>query len=189
MPTGCSPASSTFGTPICAARVILALTISLAVSLVLTVLGVSNALALGALAGLLEFLPIIGPIISTVVAILVVVFQPENYWGLSPLWHALLVAVAMLAIQQFENSVLVPRIVGGALDLHPLVIMVAVLMGASLAGILGAVLAAPVVATIKLLGGYAWRKMLDLPPFADEESGTDPPDKETEQTIQTARET
>jgi hypothetical protein len=40
-------------------------------------------------------------------------------------------------------------------------------MGASLAGILGAVLAAPVVATIKLLGAYAWRKMLDLPPFPE----------------------
>jgi predicted PurR-regulated permease PerM len=162
-------------------QVILALTVSIAVSLVLTILGVSNSLALGALAGLLEFLPIIGPIISTVAAILVVIFQPENYWGLSPLWHALLVAVAMLAIQQFENSVLVPRIVGGALDLHPLVIMVAVLMGASLAGILGAVLAAPVVATIKLLGGYAWRKMLDLPPFANMDPGSDPPDDDAEE--------
>ncbi len=155
-------------------QVILALTISVAVSLVLTLLGVSNALALGALAGLLEFLPIIGPIISAVVAILVVLFQPENYRGLSPLWHALLVAGAMLAIQQIENSVLVPRIVGDALDLHPLVIMVAVLMGASLAGILGAVLAAPVVASIKLLGSYAWRKMLDLPPFADVENRSEP---------------
>ncbi len=159
-------------------QVILALTISLAVSVVLTLLGVSNSLALGALAGILEFLPVIGPIISTVAAVLVVIFQPENYWGLSPLWHALLVAVAMLAIQQFENSVLVPRIVGGALDLHPLVIMVAVLMGASLAGILGAVLAAPVVASIKLLGGYAWRKMLDLPPFSIEESVSGPPNEE-----------
>ncbi|MEZ4679532.1 MAG: hypothetical protein R2932_35475 [Caldilineaceae bacterium] len=56
---------------------------------------------------------------------------------------------------------------GDALDLHPLLVMISVLMGASLAGILGAVLAAPVVATIKLLGGYAWRKMLDLPPFPE----------------------
>lgn len=158
-------------------QVILALTIGVAASVVLTVLGVSNSLALGALAGLFEFLPIIGPIISALAAILVVIFQPENYWGLSPLWHAVIVGVAMLAIQQIENTILVPRVVGDALDLHPLVIMIAVLMGASLAGILGAVLAAPVVATIKLLGGYAWRKMLDLSPFADVDSGPDPPEE------------
>ena len=161
-------------------QVILALIMGTVVSLTLTILGVSNSLALGVLAGLLEFLPVIGPIISTIAAILVVLFQPDNFWGLSPLWHALAVAVAMLVLQQLENSLLVPRIVGNALDLHPLIIMVAVLMGASLAGILGAVLAAPVVATIKLFGGYAWRKILDLPPFAevDEKEDPDPPDDE-----------
>jgi hypothetical protein len=71
----------------------------------------------------------------------------------------------MIIIQQVENSFLVPRIVGDALDLHPLVVMISVVMGASLAGILGAVLAAPVAASLKLFGAYAWRKMLDLPPF------------------------
>jgi len=70
-------------------------------------------------------------------------------------------------LQQLENNLLVPRIVGGALDLHPLIVMFSVLMGTSLAGILGAVLAAPVVASLKLLGAYAWRKMLDLPPFPE----------------------
>jgi predicted PurR-regulated permease PerM len=77
----------------------------------------------------------------------------------------------MFLIQQIENTVLVPRIVGDALDLHALVVLIGVLMGTSLAGLLGAVLAAPVIATLKLFGTYIWRKMLDLPPFAD-----DPPD-------------
>ena len=150
-------------------QVILALVIGGVVSLSLAALGVSNAFALGALSGVLEFLPIVGPIIGAAAAILVAVFQPDNYLGLSPLWYGLLVAGVMLVIQQVENSLLVPRIVGDALDLHPLVVMVSVLMGASLAGLLGAVLAAPVVASIKLGGTYAWRKMLDLPPFEDED--------------------
>ena len=148
-------------------QVVLALTIGAVVTVALLVLGVNNALGLGVLAGLLEFLPIVGPVVSAIVAILVAVFQDGNFWDLSPLWHAGIVAAVMIVIQQLENNILVPRIVGRALDLPPLVTMVAVLMGTSLAGILGAVLATPVVATIKLLGGYAWRKMLDLPPFAE----------------------
>ena len=48
-------------------------------------------------------------------------------------------------------------------------------MGASLAGILGAVLAAPIIASLKLLGNYAWRKLFDLAPFPDEEPIDDPP--------------
>jgi predicted PurR-regulated permease PerM len=77
----------------------------------------------------------------------------------------------MILIQQVENAFLVPRIVGDALDLHPLVVLIGVLMGTSLAGLLGAVLAAPVIATLLLFGNYIWRKMLDLPPFPD-----DPPE-------------
>lgn len=151
-------------------QVVLALIIGVVVTIALAAMGVNNALGLGALAGALEFLPIIGPVASTVAAVVVASFQNEPFMGMAFYWRPIAVAVVMLVIQQVENNVLVPRIVGRALDLHPLVTMVAVLMGASLAGILGAVLAAPVVATLKLLGTYAWRKMLDLPPFADWET-------------------
>jgi predicted PurR-regulated permease PerM len=75
----------------------------------------------------------------------------------------------MIIIQQIENNLLVPRIVGGALDLHPLIIIVGVFIGGAMAGLIGAILAAPLLATAKLLGKYAWRKMFDLPPFPAEE--------------------
>ncbi|MFN8440280.1 MAG: AI-2E family transporter [Caldilineaceae bacterium] len=150
-------------------QVILGLVIFLVVWLSLAILGVSNALGLGILAGVLEFLPIIGPLVSAGAAILVAIFQDSNWLELSPLYYALTVALVMMLIQQLENNLLVPRIVGGALDLHELLVMISVIMGASLAGILGAVLAAPVVASIKLLGSYGWRKLLDLPPFPEPE--------------------
>lgn len=150
-------------------QVILGLVIFLVVWLSLAILGVSNALGLGILAGVLEFLPIIGPLVSAGAAILVAIFQDSNWLELSPLYYALTVALVMILIQQLENNLLVPRIVGGALDLHELLVMISVIMGASLAGILGAVLAAPVVASIKLLGSYGWRKLLDLPPFPEPE--------------------
>ncbi|RME66534.1 MAG: AI-2E family transporter, partial [Caldilineae bacterium] len=146
-------------------QVILALIIFVFVSMVLGGLRVDNALGLGLLSGAMEFLPIIGPLIGAGAAILVALFQSPTPFGLSPWEYALMVTIAMALIQQIENNLLVPRIVGQALDLHPLLVMVSVIMGASLAGLLGAVLAAPVVASLKILGVYAWRKMLDLPPF------------------------
>lgn len=148
-------------------QVILALVIGVIVSITLSLLGVRYALGLGVLSGVLEFLPIVGPLIGTGSAVLVAIFQSDTIWGLESYQYAILIAVVMGIIQGLENNILVPRIVGDALDLHPLLVMISVIMGASLAGILGAVLAAPVVASIKLLGSYAWRKMLDLPPFPE----------------------
>ncbi|MBX2998751.1 MAG: AI-2E family transporter [Caldilineaceae bacterium] len=149
-------------------QVVLALVIFVVVSVSLGILGVNNALGLGLLSGIMEFLPVIGPLIGTGAAILVALFQQNIPWGLAGWQFALIVTAVMFLIQQLENNILVPRIVGDALDLHPLLVMVSVIMGASLAGLLGAVLAAPVVASVKILGGYAWRKLLDLPPFPDE---------------------
>jgi predicted PurR-regulated permease PerM len=149
-------------------QILLALVIFVIVWLGLTILGVTNAIALGLLAGLLEFVPTLGPIISAAVAIVVAFFQPEHViFGstFQPWQHAVIVLALMAIVQQVENAFLVPRIVGGALDLHPLIVIVGVLMGASIAGILGAVLAAPVIASLRLFGRYAWRKMFDLPPF------------------------
>lgn len=146
-------------------QIVLAFIIFLFVWLSLSILGVQNAFALGLLSGLLEFLPVIGPFVGTAVAAIVAFFQPINYLGFEPVTYALLVIGVMIVIQQIENNILVPRIVGGALDLHPLVVIIGVFMGATVAGLIGAILAAPVLATSKLLGSYAWRKMFDLPPF------------------------
>lgn len=157
-------------------QVMLALSMFVLVSMALTILGVNYSLALGGLAGLLEFLPVLGPTISTAVAVLVALFQDSNWMGLPTFWYILIIIVVMVALQQLEQAVLVPRFVGQALDLHALIVIVAVLMGTSLAGILGAVLAAPVAATAKLIGAYGWRKMFDLPPFPEPEPPEAEPD-------------
>ncbi len=148
-------------------QVVLGLVIFFVVSIVLAILGVENALGLGLLSGAMEFLPVIGPLLGAGAAVVVALTQNTTSFGLSSFEFALVVLVAMVLIQQVENNLLVPRIVGDALNLHPLLVMVSVVMGASLAGLLGAVLAAPVVASFKVVGFYAWRKMLDLPPFPE----------------------
>ena len=149
-------------------QALLALVIFVLVSVVLGALGVDNALGLGLLSGAMEFLPLLGPFVGVGAAVLVAFFQNSQSFGMTPLQFALAVAVAMILIQQIENTLLVPRIVGGALNLHPLLVLVSVIMGASLAGLLGAILAAPVVASLRILADYAWHKMLDLPPFPDQ---------------------
>lgn len=155
-------------------QIILGLVIGIIVGSSLAILGVQNALALGLLSGLLEFIPVLGPFIGTGAAMVVAFFQPDNYLGLSQVQFALLVLALMFFIQQLENNILVPRIVGNALDLHPLLVIIGVLMGSSMAGILGAILAAPILASLKLLSIYAWRKLFDLPPFPPEDSAKGP---------------
>ncbi|HLB45736.1 MAG TPA: AI-2E family transporter [Anaerolineales bacterium] len=158
-------------------QAILGITIGVIVWIGLTILGVRFAFGLALLSGIVEFLPIIGPIIAGAVAVGVALFQDTNWFNLSPLAYALLVTAFFLVIQQFENNFFAPRIMGEHLNLHPIIIMVGAIMGASLGGIIGVLLAAPMMATIKLLGGYAWRKMLDLPPFPP--PGGKPPEKKS----------
>ena len=147
-------------------QIILALVMGLVVGVTMFVLGVRYAPVLGLLAGLLEFVPIIGPLIAGTVAVLVDLFQPSTWLGLTPVYFALVIVGPSILLQQLENNLLVPRILGGSLDLHPVVILVGAVIGASLAGIVGLLLSAPTIATLRLFGRYVYRKMFDLDPWA-----------------------
>jgi len=146
-------------------QLILSLVVGFVVGIATAAVGLRNAVALGALAGALEVLPNIGPTIAAIPAVLIAFFQGSTYLPLPPFWFALLVTGLYVLIQQVENNYLVPRIIGRSLNLHPLVMIVAVVAGANLAGVLGALLAAPTLASLRVLAGYAYRKLLDQPPF------------------------
>ncbi len=143
-------------------QAILAIVMAVLVAVVLTGLGVRFPLVLGIIAGLMEFVPWFGPVVATVVTVLVALFQPGNWWGLTPLGFGLLVFIVFLIIQQLENHVLFPHIIGQSLNLHPLVVLLSVLTGGLLAGLLGLLLAAPTVATLRLWIGYFYRKAVGL---------------------------
>ncbi len=145
----------------------LAIMVAIIFTVVLNLLGVRYALTLGVLAGILDFFPYVGPIIIVTLSTIVAVFQGDNWMGLDQMWFGMVVLTAGLVIQQIEGNWLNPRIMGGALGLHPLLVMVGAIMGGTLAGLLGVLLAAPVLATMKLMGTYAWRKMFDLEPFPE----------------------
>ncbi|MGH2522315.1 MAG: AI-2E family transporter, partial [Anaerolineales bacterium] len=156
-------------------QITLAIVMGLVVGITMAVLGVRYAPVLGLMAGLLEFIPIIGPFVAGVVAVVVALFQPSNYLGLFPVYFALLVAAAQILLSQIENNFLVPRIIGGSLNLHPVVIIVGALVAANLAGIIGLLLSAPLIATLRLFGRYVYRKMFDLDPWPDPLAPPPPP--------------
>ncbi|MBN1311659.1 MAG: AI-2E family transporter [Anaerolineae bacterium] len=148
-------------------QIILAIATALITSVALAILGVQNSLALGLLTGILQIVPYLGPVVAVALTALVALFQPGNHFGLMPFHYALLVTLVSIILQNVEAALLVPRVVGEVLNLSPLVVIISLLAGGALAGILGAVLAAPVVATLQLIGQYIWRKLLDQPPFPD----------------------
>lgn len=142
-------------------QVILALIIGVVTTLALFVLGVRNALLLGLLAGVLEVVPTLGPIIAMIPAVLIAFFQGSTHFAIDNLLFALVVVGAYLVIQQLENHLIVPNVLGRSVNLPPALILFGALAGASLAGILGIFLAAPVLATGRLFLRFVARKLLE----------------------------
>jgi predicted PurR-regulated permease PerM len=138
-------------------------------SIVLSVLGVHYAISLAFLAGLARFVPYVGPAVNWTVLVLVSYFQVFKLLGLSPLYYTLLVLIVALVIDQIFDNIVSPRILSDALKVHPAAVLVAAIIAANLFGILGVVVAAPILATAALLWKYIMRKMLDLDPWPEEE--------------------
>ena len=136
----------------------------------LAALGVPGALSLGIIAGLLELIPNLGPIIATIPAVIVALLQGSTYLPISPLALAVLVILFYVLVQQLENSLIVPRVLGDAVDLPSLVVMTGVLVGTTVAGMLGALLATPIIASAREILRYIYRKMLGEEPFLPEEA-------------------
>lgn len=111
--------------------------------LLLTIFGVGNALSLSVFAALVDVIPFIGGILATAPALAMA--APH---GSGPLIG---IAIAMFVYQEFESRVLVPRVYGHVLRLSPAAVLVALLAGGTLMGILGALLALPVAAGLRMI--------------------------------------
>ena len=143
-------------------------------SIVLPILGVKYALGIALLAALAKFLPYIGPFTTWVVMGLVTFFQDYKPFDLQPIIYTAIVVGSALLIDQIIDSLIAPRIMANALKVHPAAVLVAALVAASLLGILGIVIAAPLLATCTLLIRYIMHKMFDLDPWEGEEVYPEP---------------
>lgn len=123
---------------------LIALIAGITSSIVLTILGVAYAVALGLLVALLDLIPLAGATIGTVVVSLVAFIDRGWVIGVT-------VVVIFVLYQQIENHMLYPLVYSRTVELSPLAILIAVLIGASLAGIIGALAAIPVAGSIQVL--------------------------------------
>ena len=108
----------------------------------LTIIGVPFALSLALLHGILEIVPNVGPVLGTIPSIIV-------GFGISPLTGLAAAALGIL-IQQVENYVFVPKVMEKSAGIHPIVTLLALIVGFKMAGIVGAILSVPVVITTQV---------------------------------------
>ena len=125
------------------------------------ILGLPQAFFLGVIAGFMELIPNVGPVLAAVPAVLIALLFGSTHLAFSHLTFALIVIVFYTLVQTLENQLLVPKIMGGAVDLPPLIVLIGVIAGAEAFGIMGALLATPMIATGKLIFRYIYGKIME----------------------------
>ena len=153
-------------------QVLIAMMVAVTIFFLMVILGVRNALLLGLLAGLAKFVPYLGPLIAGIINALVAFFQDDPSvlgFDIPNFWYAVLVVVAAILLDQVYDSLITPRLFGTTLGVHPAAVLVMALVLYGWIGILGLLLAAPVLASGQLLVRYVTLKLLDQNPWPDEE--------------------
>ena len=136
---------------------------------VLTILGVPFRGPLAVVAGLFSLIPLVGATIAAVLIGVVTLF--EDFPTATIVW-----AIWAIAYQQFENHVIQPQIQRRTVNVHPFITIVAVLFGATLLGVLGALVAIPIAASIQiLLREYVDLRTMSIKPQAPEQPPGPPP--------------
>jgi predicted PurR-regulated permease PerM len=107
-------------------------------------------LLIGILAGFLNLIPFLGPVVGGALAVLVALLNGDP-------WQAVWAVVIFVVIQQIDNHVITPMIQRTRVNLSPLIIVLALVVGGAVAGLLGVLVAVPVTAAIRILVGHFWR--------------------------------
>jgi predicted PurR-regulated permease PerM len=139
----------------------------------LGVVGLPGAFLLGVIMALLNMIPTFGPIIAAIPGVLSAFALGSTRFDMSNITFALLILVIYLAVVQLQANVMAPFITGRSVRMSPASILVGLIVGVQVAGLIGAVLVVPVMATGKTLVRYAVAKLADRDPF---ESETPPAD-------------
>ena len=125
------------------ALVILAIAAFICYSIVFTLFGTAYPALLGLIAGILEFIPVVGPLIAAVIILLVAAFTGSD--------HLLWIIVFIALYRTFQDYVLSPYLMGSGVELHPLLVLFGVLAGEEIAGIPGMFLSVPVIAILRVI--------------------------------------
>jgi predicted PurR-regulated permease PerM len=134
-----------------------------ATSIGLTILGVPGAIFLGLASGLLELLPLIGPITAGALAVSVAYFSGANPFNWNQIAYAGVVALMYFIFRQLEDYLVIPNVLGRAVRLHPLVVLFSLAAGGIIGGLYGLIVAVPIAAMLRAILTYLYGKLLDLP--------------------------
>jgi predicted PurR-regulated permease PerM len=146
-------------------QLVLALVVAVIFITIGFIVGLPFALAMGILAGLMEFLPSVGHAIWITLASILALFLGSTWLPL-PNWAFMLLVLGLhTAFTQFDLNYLIPRIIGQSVHLPPLVVILGIVAGAVMAGVLGIPLAAPTIASARVIGRYIYANLFDLDPF------------------------
>lgn len=146
-------------------QLMLALAMGVITWIPLLIIGMPNAGGLALLAAVMEFLPSIGPGISGAIGTAFALFQGSSWMPVSNLTFALIVLIIYIITAQVENIYLIPRLVGGQVRLHPAVAFVGIIAGTLVFGLLGVLLATPIMGSARVILSYIYRRLFDLEPF------------------------
>ena len=130
----------------------------------LTLFGVPFSLLLGLMTGVLEVIPIIGPITAGAVACLVALGSP-NPFGWSQILYVAAIAIMYTILRHAEDYFVIPLVIGRIVRLHPALVIFSLLSGGAAFGLIGVILAVPVAATLRLILIYVSAKLRDEDPF------------------------
>ncbi|MBU3128914.1 AI-2E family transporter [Clostridium tagluense] len=111
---------------------------------VLFFIGIDYALIIGVIAGICNMIPYIGPIVGTILAVIMALLSGQP---ITAVWAT----IGMIVVQQVDNNLLAPKIVGNSVGLHPVFTMLAIIIGGSLGGLIGMLIAVPIAASLKIL--------------------------------------
>ncbi len=144
------------------ALVLLGLSASVAYATFFSIIGLPYGLLLGAIAFFFEFVPLVGPLSSAGIILLVA--------GLSGFGHLLWITLFLAAYRLFQDYVLSPLLMSSGMELHPLIVIFGVLAGSQIAGIAGAFLSVPVLATLRII-----YRQIQKRPIVASPASEDPP--------------
>jgi predicted PurR-regulated permease PerM len=162
-------------------QLLVATFVGLASILVLWIVGLPYFALVGLICGLFNLIPLVGPFIAAVPA-LFIAFTTTSSGGLMGLEPGLPLAVgasvALLIVQQIDNHIISPNVVARTVKLHPVTVMLGLLVGGTLLGLWGMLLAVPLIAAVKILLLHYWDTRMHWPPTPAEVSAdvakTDP---------------
>ena len=143
------------------AQVVLIIVMSVASFIILSLLKIKFAIILSLTTGILEVIPIAGPITATTVAAIVALFQVGTPFGISNISLAAIIIMAYFVLRQMEDYFIIPNVASRFVKVHPVVAIFALLVGGTIGGVLGLFLAIPTAAILKVFSEYIYLKLTE----------------------------